>query len=488
MRFRILAQHPRTGTLRRFVYDNMTSALLDDETGSPVEIPPALRAKFSGTPFRHPPTAVRFSPDRPLFKSSGNLRRVLVKLGSACNLDCSYCRQRRPDHRVKLGSAKALRFLENLHTWFDGGNDGLGFGTQFELWGGEPLVYWKTLKPLAEGLRQRYPHTKLSIVTNGSLLDDDKAAWLERLGFIVAISHDGPGQAVRGNDPLQDPITRQAMLRLYRNLRPSNRISFNAVVNPRNPSRDAVRRFFIELTGDPQVPCGSGELVDPVGARGWGGFADPEEGFAFRRLALEEIRDGVFENFPRLANRISRFLKSVIYGVKADSITARCMVHHPAHISVDIDGNVTTCNNVDECEPAFSGRTHKLGTVEHLSDVRVDTLFHWSTRSQCGVCPMLFICKGGCPYLNGASHDAACESAYHDSVPIFAASIEWLTGCIPYSIDANHLPENRRNLFGSVRRDANPVQVRSHKRFAIFDNSGAQHRQPQIYRDTTQLS
>ena len=30
--------------------------------------------------------------------------------------------------------------------FFQGGEDGLGKGVKIEFWGGEPLVYWKTLK------------------------------------------------------------------------------------------------------------------------------------------------------------------------------------------------------------------------------------------------------------------------------------------------------------------------------------------------------
>lgn len=477
MRFDILARHPSSGELRRFDYDNVTSALTDPTTRAAIVAPQELLARLGKTPFVQPPAIAPFSPDRPLSKNHANLTRVLIKLGSACNYECSYCRQRASANPVRSGPEKAAQFLNRLPGWFDGGLDGQGSGTHFELWGGEPFVYWKTLKPLAEGLRQRYPHTKLSLVTNGSLLDDDKAAWLTRLGFFVAVSHDGPGQAVRGLDPLLNPIVRRAVLRLYLELRPTGRITFTPVVNPQNPSRDAIRRFFVELTGDPTVPCGGGELVDPVGKLGWGGFIDTDQAFAFRRLALEEIRDGVFDNFPGLANRISRFLKSLVYGVQAHSIGARCLIHNPAHLSVDLDGNVTTCNNVDHDEIAFAGRTHNLGTVERLSEVKVDTLFHWSTRSQCSSCPMLFICKGGCPYLNGEQHHAACESAYHDSVPIFAATVEWFTGYIPYSIDAGHLPEIRRVLFGASQKGIGFGRAQPGIRYPIVEdcNNSLQH-------------
>jgi uncharacterized protein len=43
---------------------------------------------------------------------------------------------------------------------------------------------------------------KLSVITNGSILSDEIIDWLMMLDFAVAISHDGPGQSVRGPDPV----------------------------------------------------------------------------------------------------------------------------------------------------------------------------------------------------------------------------------------------------------------------------------------------
>ena len=69
--------------------------------------------------------------------------------------------------------------MQQLEGWFAGGEDGQGAGVKIEFWGGEPFVYWKLLKPLGEAVKARYPNAQLSIVTNGSLFDDEKLAWVE---------------------------------------------------------------------------------------------------------------------------------------------------------------------------------------------------------------------------------------------------------------------------------------------------------------------
>jgi hypothetical protein len=93
-------------------------------------------------------------------------------------------------------------------------------GLKIEFWGGEPFVYWKTFKPLAEAIAKKFSEwkqpPKFSVITNGSLLTEDICAWLYAMGFSVAISHDGPGQYVRGPDPFDDPEAKKRILGFYR--------------------------------------------------------------------------------------------------------------------------------------------------------------------------------------------------------------------------------------------------------------------------------
>lgn len=448
MKFRVLAQHPVSHESKLFLYDNVHSTLCDDATGLPVDIPESLLHKLGNSPAVKPAAVIPFSPERPLTKDRINFRKILIKLGSACNYDCGYCRQRVSENPISGGNQKVQAFLDKMPSWYNGGADGLGQGTRFELWGGEPFVYWKTLKPLAEGLLQRYPQAKLFVVTNGSLLDMEKVEWLDRLEFSVVISHDGPGQDVRGEDPFENKETKEAILSLYQKLKPHGRIGFNAVLNQNNPSLEAIRAFFIELTGDPDVSCGAGTLADPLGESTSEQFIEPSRIFEYRKQAFEDIRSGVFFNFKGLASRMSGFMKSIAHGVGAETIGGRCSMHLSNMLSVDLDGNVTTCNNTNYDEPASGGRTHKVGEVSNLDEVCVDTMHHWSTRIRCGGCPMLHVCKGGCPYLTGPDWESACEVSYSDSVPIFSAGFEFLTGHIPIRIEASHLPENRKYLFG----------------------------------------
>lgn len=72
-------------------------------------------------------------------------------MGLKCNYACSYCNQATQVPNSFQGNPEeAQKFLDELDTWFKGD----GNNTRWEFWGGEPLVYIKVLRVLAEGLRK----------------------------------------------------------------------------------------------------------------------------------------------------------------------------------------------------------------------------------------------------------------------------------------------------------------------------------------------
>ena len=61
------------------------------------------------------------------------------------------------------------------------------------------------------------------------------------MDFSVAISHDGPGQFVRGPDPFDDPEKKETILGFYRMMtRLGKNFSFNSMLNSKNQSRKEI--------------------------------------------------------------------------------------------------------------------------------------------------------------------------------------------------------------------------------------------------------
>jgi len=412
-------------------YDNAVSSLVYAENRAPVA-PPMPKREF--------PEAFAVSKDNPGSKTSP--RTLKISLGLSCNYECSYCSQRFVPHAEQTNPDDIEPFLAQL----------TGSLTQapqrIEFWGGEPFVYWKTLKPLAEKLRVLYPEADFNIITNGSLLDAEKNEWLDRLGFGVGISHDGPGYHVRGLDPMDDPEKREAIMDLYRRLHPQGRISLNAVMHNGNRSRAAVQEWHQERFG-PDVQIGEGAFIDPYDADGlastFQSFADHIE---FRSQAFEEIRKGKVAQLNIVRQKLLDFVNSVRLSRPASAIGQKCGMDSKDNVAVDLNGNVLTCQNVSAAATSFNGESHKIGHITDLANVKLKTATHWSKREDCSNCPVLQICKGACMFLEGNLWDAACDAAFSDNVPFLAAGIEYMTGLTPYYIEGGR--EDRSDIFAKV--------------------------------------
>ena len=419
--FKITALNPATKDTTVFLYDAHTSSLTDTRGRSLLDI----TETFNGVQ-----GVLTTSKDTPNGKVTPRLLKI--SLGLSCNYECEYCSQRFVPRANETNPGDITGFLESIDEWVTEAPE------RIEFWGGEPLVYWKTLKPLAEKLRSKYPSAEFSIITNGSLLTKEINNWLVALGFRVGISHDGPGQSVRGPDPLDDLATKEAILSLYRRLAPLKRISFNAMINRENISRAAVQKFFIDLTGDKEVPIGEGSFVDAYDEGGLASSLREDETHAYRNNAFREIRTGMANNFANVTQKMVTFIESLRTRRPSSLLAQKCGMDNPESMAVDLRGNVLTCQNVSSKGVAPNGESHIIGTTKDIAAARLTTSTHWSHRDECVKCPVLQICAGACMFLEGPLWEATCDNAYSDNVVVLAAAIEYLTGYVPMQIEGPH--------------------------------------------------
>lgn len=382
-------------------------------------------------------------------------KRVKIQLGLSCNFECDYCNQRFVPHADEsTNPSDVLPFVENMSNWFDGGEDGLGLNRSFEFWGGEPLVYWKTLKPLAEAIHKKYPNAGKSIITNGSLLDKEKVDWFDSLNFSVSVSHDGPGQWVRGPDPLTDETSKQGILYAYKTLATKGKMSFNSMINNKNISRKDIQLFFenfiTENLGKVYLDfliIGEGTFIDAYDSGGLSSsLKDTDEEVKFRNISYNELRENSVTRFMTIHDKVRTFISSVQKGSRKETLTQKCGMDLQENIAIDMKGNVLTCQNVSTNSTNPSGISHHIGHVNDLSNVEIKTGTHWSDRKECPSCPVLHICQGACFFLTGPLWEASCDNAFSDNVVMFATAIEMASGCVPMYIDGP-LREDRKDIF-----------------------------------------
>lgn len=433
----------RAGGLRQAVYDPHASTLRW-AGGAAIDL-----ARVGLTPETRPrgwSRAVAINgPDAPGRKSRA-IRRLKIQLGLKCNYGCSYCLQRFQPETGEGAPDQVEAFMRALPLWFDGGEDGKGAGVRIEFWGGEPFAYWKTLKPLGDAIKAAYPQASFAIVTNGSLITPGIIDWLDALGATVAISHDGPGQAARGPDPLDNRLQRRHLLALYDRLLPQGRISFNVVLTDTNHDLGAIAGWFASKLDGRALSLSVEGVVIPYHEDGHacslGGEARQA---AFMRSILQSVVAGEGLAFQAVRRKLDDFFHSLATARPSHALSQKCGMDRDDTIAVTLEGKVITCQNVSAAGTAPNGAPHALGDVHALEDVRLASARHWSHREECRNCPVLQLCKGACMYLEGRDRQQACDNEFGWNLGLFAAALFLLTDMVPVQIDGPmRVPPKRR--------------------------------------------
>lgn len=426
-----------------FYYDNENNTLKDADGNS---FRYQQQSNVTATPF------VPFDKDHPL-KKSKLITHLKIQMGLSCNYSCDYCSQKFVERAPETSKKDIDAFLEKLEVLeFDE-----SMGLKVEFWGGEPLVYWKTMKPLAEALKEKFTGWKrkpqFSMITNGSILTDDIIDWLMMMNFSVSISHDGPGQSVRGPDPFDDPEQKTRLIGFYRMMsRLKKGISFNPMMNSKNKSRKEVYDWFVDVIGDPNIQLGEGGIVDAYDEDGiTNSLQTLEEHFDYRRTAFSDIYTTQGKiGFVNVLGKIDGFTSNLLNNVGSKYLGQKCNMDDEHSLAVDLRGNVMTCQNVSSLEISKNGEPHLGGTLDDYDNVELKSSTHWSNRKECGGCPVLHLCKGACMFLDKKFWDISCANAYSDNVPLFALSIQNITGYIPTLIKHKDLPLERQDIFGTI--------------------------------------
>lgn len=450
--FKLSLQMPN-GNQTGLVYRPHSSELLWAGTGERVPIT-HVGIDYDLRPERKWSAAKAVSPENPVGKSRP-IRALKIQMGLKCNARCGYCNQTsRPlDSHGNLQDVKA--FLNGLPAWLEpAGTDGLGDGLRIEFWGGEPFVYWKTMKTLAETLHERYPKAVFNVVTNGTVLDDEKIAWLDKYDFSVAVSHDGPGHKEnRGIDPFDESLSAESLRKLYARLRPKGLISFNCVLAKNNLSLAAVREHIAAMIGCPpdELPLSTEEVVLPYEEAGHNlSLHTDADHAALLHTLFRDVTQGGAVQVLNVKDKLEDFFRSIAHGRPVETLGQRCGMDREDTLAVDLKGNALTCQNT----AASDG--HKIGTVGDCANIRLDTAWHWSKREECPNCPVLQLCKGGCLRLEGELWRKACDNSFTYNLALLAAGLRLVTGGVLVEIEGEVI---RRPELPSIAPALDPAWV-----------------------------
>lgn len=346
---------------------------------------------------------VSFSPDEPLQGKSATPRVLKIQLGLGCNYSCSYCSQ-----GGQKEEATSTQDAEDFNLdWVEAAPE------KVEFWGGEPTLYWKKLQALTAKIDAKWPGVRRSMVTNGTLLTKERVDWLFDAGFTLALSHDGPGQSLRGEDPLEDPAMRELWKHLVQKF--GERASINSVLTAGNHDLFDLWMWFEQRLGTVKV-----NVEDVVTDYGGATMSD-EQLKAIYESVRTYAKSGLAMAFPRLRWSMLQFMATLALKKPLLGGHQVCGMDRHDSLAVDLNGNVLTCQNAG----AASG--HKIGSVECLDDVSLNSTSYMA-RPNCTICPVVHLCYGSCMFLKDADFESSCRSSYWFNLAILEGVVHLLTG------------------------------------------------------------
>jgi uncharacterized protein len=389
-------------------YDSDTSALAH-ENGEPLIANSGLQnweTEFA-----------RISPVEPGRKSR-RVKRLRIQLGLKCNMRCAYCLQRHEQkYAVRTSLADAQAFIANLDTWL------VGSPEKIEFWGGEPMLYWPKIKFLVEQLHAKFPKAFYVMVTNGTLLTEEVIDYAERFNIAIGISHDGPGQYLRGKDPLEDPKLVDLIKRLI--ARRPGYVSFNPVIHAGNYDILALVDWFKARFGDDvNVTAESVVTMHGDGDVYAKGALTDEQLRELQRNIILSVIDGRGLTIGTFAKTIDHFLRTVRFGRPSSAMHQGCGMDQEDQLALDLRGNVVSCNG------AGAKGEHYGGNVRDFDAVRIKPCWHWSYREECASCPVLQVCGGSCMCLEGANWYHSCNAHFHYYLGLMGGALYLLTGWV----------------------------------------------------------
>ena len=361
-------------------------------------------------------------PVQSMYGDNGGMA-LRIALGKKCNFHCAYCTQdkARQSFTELAPTLPAGKFVDGLISF--AGDKGIG---HVQFWGGEPLMYLDEIKKLHHAFEERNLTPDFYVSTNGSMMKGDAFRWLMDKGFFVSLSWDGAGQYLRGREIFDDPEI-VANVRFMLDERP-DAFQLAPVMTKATGSHYDYIRLAAEKIGRDDFRLSEAVLTMVETPEAMACALPVENMPEYPRRLHQDIIYGRIPQYTMPYNLALRFLHSLNSPVSVDN--TRCFVNNRKVATIDRQGNVQVCQNLNaDGRHAATGEPFGLGNIFE-GNVRTPTLqaLRERRRTRCLHCPVVAICKGGCPYMSREYEDYNCQANFHHLMPVMGLALAILTG------------------------------------------------------------
>ena len=347
------------------------------------------------------------------------INTIFIMLGNSCNMNCAYCLQ----HPLVHSPLSAEVNPEIYDFISEVAKDNGPSGVHLQFYGGEPLLYFSSIKKIVEETKDRNISCTYSVISNGRAITDEMVEFFNAQEMPVTISWDGPNVLeTRGFDVFADAVMRRRLLSI-RQLGLSGVISAKAYPMELLDAFQAISDEYRKIHGY-QVRINLDEILDT------GIAARDLLAVDYERVAREmhELTKLYLENFVGGEKSESEYTKIMyIEGFfqqlsrficqnngEWNRFTAACG-NGLTVLNMDLDGKLYHCHNTSKA----AGSIH-TPFFEYLQRILAEdkTSVH---REGCLECPALAFCQGGCKLVGEqAREETYCKLKRAMFVPVIS--------------------------------------------------------------------
>ena len=341
-------------------------------------------------------------------KKSNAPAMIKIVMGHRCNYSCGYCMQDELSQKADLSTLSSRDYASELVKKINK-NLILDDLQRIELWGGETLLYWNDVKAIMEEFDR--DGLTFYIPTNGTTIQHKHLDFFQDLKATVCmgISHDGPAHPItRGPDFLERKVD---VLKRMQDLHPKVQFSFNPVISSENWDLFACNDFFVRFLRKhnlKNVPL----MYEIIQVYELDEVRGTSRSYALSGEKLEMYKENIKDYLRMHAKQYKTMgaresahgdlLLTNLFELYAGSLTfarelgkedilhsgAKCQADQERQLSIDMAGNVRTCQNVGE--EAIYGN---ISEIESAGVKNIDT----NQGPHCKECRVRFLCVGQCP-------------------------------------------------------------------------------------------
>lgn len=341
-----------------------------------------------------------------------------VSFGKRCNFSCKYCIQ----PKVYEDQSFSTKLVENMIRV--AGARGIKHVT---MWGGEPALYMDSMKSFTEAIHRASPSTKVSTLSNGTILTDSNTDWLMDNDVYLTISWDGPGQHLRGPDVFATQTYARNFKRLYD--RDNHEVSVNPVITRANFD-------FIRYVEHLEKTLGYLPFIGEAGALIV--VDDSSQLCAVRDEDLHRFSTSAFEAFTKYPGLFVGASEQAVMWLhrlttEAFKSPTRCCCTSPNSFSVDLEGNILVCQSFSKGERDEYGQPYCLGNLSDIEDgggapYYLPEAFLQYKKDHCSDCIVQHACRANCPYTASKYRDVNCKLLKAYYLAVIAYGLYMLTG------------------------------------------------------------